>query len=180
MATKSTQAKAKEKEKNKKSAEEITEAAEDEVTVIDGEAESLKAEIEKQKDLLLRTAAEFDNYKKRTEREKASVGEFAKASLIKVLLPVIDNAYRAAESDSSSPEYAKGAELIIKQLLESVDKMGIEETAKPGDTFDPALHEAVMHIEDDSQPENCVVEVLQKGYKLNDTVLRPAMVKVAN
>ena len=144
------------------------------------EIEALNAEIEKQKDLLLRTAAEFDNYKKRTEREKVMTSEYAKAALIKTLLPVIDNAHRAAEADCESPDYAKGAQLIIKQLLDSVATIGITETAQVGDTFDPELHEAVMHVEDESQPENCVVEVLQKGYKLNDTVLRPAMVKVAN
>lgn len=144
------------------------------------ELEALKAELEKQKDLLLRTAAEFDNYKKRTEREKTMTAEYAKAALIKTLLPVIDNANRAAESDCESPDYAKGAQLIIKQLLESVTIIGITETAQVGDTFNPELHEAVMHVEDEEQPENCIVEVLQKGYKLNDTVLRPAMVKVAN
>lgn len=144
------------------------------------ELEALKAELEKQKDLLLRTAAEFDNYKKRTEREKTMTAEYAKAALIKTLLPVIDNANRANDADCESPDYAKGAQLIIKQLLESVTTIGITETAQVGDTFNPELHEAVMHVEDEEQPENCIVEVLQKGYKLNDTVLRPAMVKVAN
>lgn len=137
-------------------------------------------ELAKTKDLLLRTAAEFDNYKKRTEREKLGIAEYAKASVIKTLLPVIDNAGRAAESGSDDPAFNKGAELIIKQLLDIIPNLGIVETAKVGDPFDPQFHEAVMHIEDPDQPENCIVEVLQKGYKLNDTVLRPAMVKVAN
>lgn len=164
-----------------KKAEAHTESIENtELENLHAELETLSTELEKQKDLLLRTAAEFDNYKKRTEREKTMTAEYAKAALIKTLLPVIDNANRAAEADCESPDYIKGAQLIIKQLLESVTTIGITETAQVGDTFNPELHEAVMHVEDENQPENCVVEVLQKGYKLNDTVLRPAMVKVAN
>ena len=146
----------------------------------DSEIEKLKAELDKKNDILLRTAAEFDNYKKRTEREKSGVAEYARASIIKQLLPILDNIDRAAGADKESPDYIKGIELIVKQLEGLSEKLGIEEIAKQGDTFDPNLHEAVMHIEDENLGENVIAEVLQKGYKTGDTIIRHAMVKVAN
>ncbi len=147
----------------------------------DAEIEKLKAELDSKNDLLLRTAAEFDNYKKRTERERISVAEFAKANLIKQLLPILDNIDRAAAlEDKQSPDYIKGIEMIVKQFEALGEKLSIEEVAKPGDSFDPNFHEAVMHIEDESLGENVIAEVLQKGYKIGDTVIRAAMVKVAN
>lgn len=147
----------------------------------DAEIEKLKAELESKNDLLLRTAAEFDNFKKRTERERLSVAEYAKANVIKELLPILDNIDRASLlEDKTSADYIKGIELIVKQFETLGDKLGILEVAKVGDTFDPNLQEAVMHIEDETLGENVIAEVLQKGYKIGDTVIRPAMVKVAN
>ena len=146
----------------------------------DSEIEKLKAELEQKNDVLLRTAAEFDNYKKRTEREKSGVAEYARAGIIKQLLPILDNIDRAAGADRESPDYIKGIELIVKQLEGLSEKLGIEEIAKQGETFDPNLHEAVMHIEDENLVENVIAEVLQKGYKTGDTIIRHAMVKVAN
>jgi len=146
----------------------------------DGEIESLKAELEAKTDLLARTAAEFDNYKKRTEREKTGVAEFAKASVMKKLLPIIDNIERANGADKESTDYIKGIEMIVKQFTSISENLQIEELGKVGDKFDPNFHEAVMHIEDESFGENEIVEILQKGYKFGDTVLRPTMVKVAN
>ena len=146
----------------------------------DAEIEKLKEELEKKNDILLRTAAEFDNYKKRTERERAGVAEYARAGIIKKLLPIIDNIERAAGADKESPEYLKGIELIVKQFEALAGSLELIETAKAGDAFDPTLHEAVMHIEDDTLGENVIAEVLQKGYKTGDTVVRHAMVKVAN
>lgn len=144
------------------------------------EVEKLKSEVENQKEILMRTAAEFDNFKKRTEREKIKTAEYSKANILKQLLPVIDNAKRALEVDPSSPDYAKGVELIVKQLMGLVDSLGMLELAEVGDTFDPEIHEAVMHIEDPEKGENEIVAVLQQGYKLGDTVIRHAMVQVAN
>lgn len=144
------------------------------------EVEKLKFEVENQKELLMRTAAEFDNFKKRTEREKIKTAEYSKANILKQLLPVIDNAKRALDVDPSSPDYAKGVELIVKQLVGLVDSFGMLELAEVGDTFDPEIHEAVMHIEDPEKGENEIVAVLQQGYKLGDTVIRHAMVQVAN
>lgn len=146
----------------------------------ESEIETLKAELEAKSDQLMRTAAEFDNFKKRTEREKASVAEFAKAGLIKQLLPIIDNIERAASADRESADYIKGIEMIVKQFEGIVSNMNIEEVAKAGDKFDPNFHEAVMHIEDENLEENVITDVLQKGYKIGDTVIRVAMVKVAN
>lgn len=147
----------------------------------DSEIEKLKAELESKNDLLLRTAAEFDNFKKRTERERTGVAEFAKANVIKELLPILDNIDRAAMlEDKTSADYIKGIELIVKQFEGLGDKLGIKSVAQVGDIFDPNLHEAVMHVEDETLGENVIAEVLQKGFKIGDTVIRPAMVKVAN
>ncbi len=145
------------------------------------ELEKVKAELESKNDLLLRTAAEFDNFKKRTERERLTVAEFAKANIIKELLPILDNIDRAEMlEDKSSEDYIKGIEMIVKQFSVLGEKLGIVELAHQGDAFDPNCHEAVMHIEDETLGENVIAEVLQKGYKIGDTVIRPAMVKVAN
>lgn len=147
----------------------------------DAELEKVKAELESKNDLLLRTAAEFDNYKKRTDRERAGIAEYAKANVIKELLPILDNIDRAAIlEDKTSPDYIKGIELIVKQFEGLAEKLGIKEVAQVGDSFDPNCHEAVMHIEDETLGENVIAEVLQKGFKIGDTVIRPAMVKVAN
>ena len=145
------------------------------------ELEKVKAELESKNDLLLRTAAEFDNFKKRTERERLTVAEFAKANIIKELLPILDNIDRAEMlEDKSSEDYIKGIEMIVKQFTALGEKLGIVELAHEGDAFDPNCHEAVMHIEDETLGENVIAQVLQKGYKIGDTVIRPAMVKVAN
>ena len=145
------------------------------------ELEKVKAELESKNDLLLRTAAEFDNFKKRTERERLTVAEFSKANIIKELLPILDNIDRAESlEDKSGEDYIKGIEMIVKQFCSLSEKLGIAELAQVGDSFDPNCHEAVMHIEDEALVENVIAEVLQKGYKIGDTVIRPAMVKVAN
>lgn len=147
---------------------------------VNAEAEKLKTELAAQKELLMRTAAEFDNFKKRTEREKLHTAEYAKAAVVKELLPVLDNAVRALAADPNSPDYAKGIEMIVKQMRGLVDGLGLVELAEVGDSFDPQIHEAVMHIEDPEKGENEISQVLQQGYKLGDTVIRPAMVQVAN
>ena len=146
----------------------------------DAEIEGLKAELEKSKDLLLRTAAEFDNFKKRTDRERTGVAEYAKAEIIKKLLPIIDNIGRASGADKESPDYIKGIEMIVKQFEALIETLELSKVASAGDTFDPNLHDAVMHIEDENLGDNVIAEVLQQGYKFGETVVRPAMVKVAN
>lgn len=142
--------------------------------------EQLKNDLNETKNALLSLAAEFDNYQKRSAREKEQLTAFVKADTVKKLLPVMDNIAFAAGCDASSPDYTKGLEMIVKQLKEVLEKLGLSEIEAKGKTFDPTLHEAVMHIEDENYGENEVADVLQSGYKLGDTVLRPAMVKVAN
>ncbi len=146
----------------------------------DEEITLLKAKLEEEHNLLLRTAAEFDNFKKRTEREKLSIGEYAKTDILKKLLPIIDNIARADGMDRENPEYIKGIEMIIKQLTAITETLGVTPIANVGDEFDPNLHDAVMHIDDESLGKNVISQVLQQGYKLGDTVIRPAMVQVAN
>lgn len=142
--------------------------------------EELTAELEKQKELLLRTAAEFDNFKRRTEKERLEVYERASAATLKNLLPVFDNVDRASAAEAGSDEYNKGIELIVKQLSDLSEKLGLVPIGTVGEVFDPNFHEAVMHIDDPSLPENSIAMVMQKGYKYGNTVIRPAMVQVAN
>ncbi len=170
----------KESEKDENTVEKETVKQPKRKTKKDDEVAKIKAELDTQKDLLMRTAAEFDNYKRRTEKERISVAEYAKAEVIKKLLPILDNIDRAKGLDSSSPDYIKGIEMIVKQFEGLTEQLSLESIAEEGDVFDPNYHEAVMHIEDENYNENVIVEVLQKGYKLGDTVVRPAMVKVAN
>ena len=171
---------AKETKNEKKVEKTETETKEVDVSIEDGELENLKAELEKQKDLALRTAAEFDNYKKRTEREKYASLEFMKADILKTFLPVLDNFGRALETDPNGEDFQKGIELISKQLTDVMVKLGLSEIDDEGKEFDPAFHQAVLHIDDESVSENTIVKTLQKGYKIGDTVIRPAMVQVAN
>ena len=144
------------------------------------ETEKLKKELEELNDRFLRTAAEFDNFKKRTEREKLTVAEYAKAQVMKTLLPILDNADRAAEYEHGTEQFNKGIEMIVKQLGDLSSKLGLVELGVVGEEFNPEIHEAIMHIEDETLGENVVSQVLQKGYKFGDTVVRPAMVQVAN
>lgn len=144
------------------------------------ETEKLKKELEELNDRLLRTAAEFDNFKKRTEREKLTVAEFAKAQVMKNLLPILDNADRATAFEHGTEQYNKGIEMIVKQLGDLSSKLGLVELGVVGEEFNPEIHEAIMHVEDENFGENTVSAVMQKGYKFGDTVIRPAMVQVAN
>ena len=144
------------------------------------EVEKLKKELEELNDRFLRTAAEFDNFKKRTEREKLTVAEYAKAQVMKTLLPILDNADRAAEYEHGTEQFNKGIEMIVKQLGDLSSKLGLIELGVVGEEFNPEIHEAIMHIEDETLGENVVSAVMQKGYKFGDTVVRPAMVQVAN
>ena len=151
-----------------------------EAAKLQAEIDQLNEALAESKDMLLRTAAEFDNFKRRTEKEKGDIAAFVKADVVKALLPVADNIERAKQSDPASAEYTKGLEMIIKQLTDSLDRLGLKTIEAEGAQFDPNFHEAVMHVEDDSVAENTVVQVLQTGYMIGDTVIRPAMVKVAN
>ena len=131
-------------------------------------------------DKYLRLAAEYDNYRKRTAKEKESVYGDAKADTIKPLLAVYDNLERGIAQYDESDVHRQGLELILRQFTEALTKLGVTEIEAKGQPFDPGLHNAVMHVEDETAGENTVVEVFQKGFMLGDKVLRFAMVKVAN
>ena len=138
-----------------------------------------KSEAEKKdfEDRLLRTLAEYDNFKKRTRREKEELSLLAKSEVIKKLLPVFDN-FERAQSFTEADDFAKGVELIVKQFFDLLEGMDIHSIAAVGDEFDPNLHEAVFREEKEGVSENQITEVLQKGYAMGDKVIRHAMVKV--
>lgn len=145
------------------------------------EIEKLQKELKSQKDLFLRVAAEYDNYRKRTERDKTLIYADATANAITAILPVADSLELAGKAFSDAPsEYQKGLELVINQLQSSFEKLGIEAFGFIGDNFNPDIHNAIAHVDDENVGENTIVEVFQKGYKLNDKIIRHAMVKVAN
>ena len=131
-------------------------------------------------DKYLRLAAEYDNYRKRTAKEKESIYGDAKADTIKPLLAVYDNLERGIAQYDEADAHRQGLELILRQFTETLTKLGVTEIEAKGQPFDPEKHNAVMHVEDEEAGENTVVEVFQKGFMLGDKVLRFAMVKVAN
>ena len=133
------------------------------------------------KEKLLRMAAEYDNYRKRTAKEKENLYADAKIDTIKALLGVYDNLERglAQYGDEESP-HRKGLEMVFNQFKESLKKLGVETMDAAGKPFDPEKHNAVMHVEDENFKENEIAEVFQKGYKKGDKIIRYAMVKVAN
>jgi len=143
------------------------------------EIKELKEENDSLKDKLLRTIAEYDNFRKRTSKEKESIYTEACADVLKEILPVLDNLERAVAVDGSAEDLKKGIELTKNQFTASFEKLGVEEISSDGE-FDPNFHNAVMHIEDENLGKNQVAEVFLKGYKKGDKVLRHSMVKVAN
>ena len=158
-------------------------AAEPEETAVDpllSELESLKDQVAGQEDKYLRLAAEYDNYRKRTAKEKESLWTDVKADTAGAFLPVYDNLERALKQDTADEAFKKGVEMTMNQLKEVLTKLGITEIPAQGQPFDPKYHNAVMHVEDESAGENTVVEVFQQGYAMDDKILRFAMVKVAN
>ena len=139
--------------------------------------------IEELEDRLKRNLAEFDNFRKRTEKEKSAMFDMGAKSILEKLLPVIDNFERAFSTVPEDPEaaqYAKGMEMIYRQLLKNLEDAGATPIDCKGKPFDPNYHNAVMHVEDESLGENVIVEEFQKGYMYKDSVLRYSMVKVAN
>lgn len=143
------------------------------------ENERLKKELAESSDKYLRMLAEYDNFRRRTQKEKDGIYADAYESALSAILPVADNLERAALC-SDGKSLADGVKMIIKQFSEALGKLGIEAYGERGEAFDPVVHNAVMQIEDEELGENTIAEVLQKGYKKGDKVLRHAVVKVAN
>ncbi len=145
------------------------------------EEDAIKNELADTKQQLLRMAADYDNFRKRSRREQESSFTNGKVYVVKEILPIIDNFERAAQSEQTNVEdYKKGIDMIFEQLVQTVSKLGVESFGEVGDAFDPNIHNAVMHVEDDSFGENVISKVFQKGYKIGDTVVRHAMVETAN
>lgn len=139
-----------------------------------------QAALEKEHDNYLRLAAEYDNYRKRSQKEKDNMFRDGKASAIEKFLPVYDNLSRALEQETADAAYKKGVEMTMTGLVEILKKMEVTVYGEPGDIFDPNLHNAVMHIDDDNYKEGEIVQVFQKGFSLGDKVIRHAMVQTAN
>jgi len=164
-----------------------TEEQQNEVPAEKTELETLREELEtlqKAKDELydkyLRTLAEYDNYRKRSQREKDAIYGDATGEAVKKLLPVLDSFERALNYECKDEEFKKGIALIQNSLVEVFDNLGVKEIPAMDAQFDPNLHEAVMHIDNPAYGENIVTDVYRKGYTLNDKVIRHSMVIVAN
>ena len=163
---------------NPEVSEEEAEAVEETVEAVEDTVEE-NAEYKDLYDKYLRLLAEFENYKKRTQKEKEDIYSLAKTDVVTKLLPVIDN-FDRAEKVIEDETVAEGVKLIHKQFDEFLTKLGVEEILAEGCEFDPNLHSAVFHEDVEGEPENTVSEVLQKGYRLGERVIRHAMVKVVN
>ena len=148
---------------------------------VQAQLEETQEELKKQKELLLRTAAEYDNYRKRTEREKSGVYADATAAAVVEFLAVADNLSRALEQkDCSAEDLRKGVEMVSAQLTSALTKLGVTEMGKEGEAFNPDFHNAVSHVDDENAGENTIAQVFQKGYQIGDKIVRHAMVQVAN
>ncbi len=167
-----------ENEKNK--AEELEEQEEITVSDLNKEIEKLKKENEKYYEHLQRTAAEFDNYKKRVMKEKEKIYSLAVGDVVTKYIAVLDNLDKAVVAETTDPKAKEGFELIHKQMQDVMKEFNVELIPTVKETFNPEFHDAVMHIESKDYGEQEIVEELRTGYKIGDRVLRHAMVKVAN
>jgi molecular chaperone GrpE len=145
----------------------------------DGELQKLKAERDSLLDRLARMQAEFENVRRRNQKEQQDFRDYASADTIKSLLPVLDSFERALSVKSDAAEFRNGVDLIYKQLLSTLGKLSLQPIAAKGEAFNPHLHEAIEMVETTEAPDHQVIEELQRGYKLKDRLLRPSMVKVA-
>ena len=144
------------------------------------EFEKAQQALAQEHDSYLRLAAEYDNYRKRSQKEKDNLYTEIRSETVEKFLPVYDNLERALAQETQDAAFKKGVEMTMNQLVSVMEKLGVESFGAAGDHFDPQLHNAVMHIEDESLGENVIAEVFQKGFKVGDKVVRFAMVKVAN
>ena len=180
-------AKKKEKVENPTPEETVVEETVVEETVVEETVEETTPEVNEweekynaQYDSYLRLAADYDNYRKRTAKEKDAAYGNGKADATQKLLPVYDNLERALQQETADEAYKKGVEMTMTQLVSILESLGVEIFGNVGDTFDPTLHNAVMHTEDENLGESTISQVFQKGFKLGDKIVRFAMVQVAN
>lgn len=139
-----------------------------------------KAKVAEQEDRFLHLCAEYDNFRKRTQKEKEGIYADATANAVSALLPVYDNLERALKQETADEAYKKGVEMTMAGLRKALESLGVTEIDAAGQSFDPNIHNAVMHVEDESLGESTVAEVFQAGFMLGEKVIRFAMVKVAN
>ena len=171
-------------EAEQKAAEQAADAAEQQAASAETAAQpddEWKAKFDDLNDRYLRMAAEYDNFRKRSQREREQAYTDAVSRAVTALLPTYDNLERAIKAETADAEYKKGVEMTMTQLTESLKGLNVTVIeASAGTTFDPNFHNAVMHVEDESLGENVIAEVFQQGFQIGDKVIRHAMVKVAN
>ena len=144
------------------------------------EFEKAQQALAQEHDSYLRLAAEYDNYRKRSQKEKDNLYTEIRSETVEKFLPVYDNLERALAQETQDAAFKKGVEMTMNQLVSVMEKLGVESFGAAGEVFDPQLHNAVMHVEDEALGENVIAEVFQKGFKVGEKVVRFAMVKVAN
>jgi len=149
------------------------------VAALTAERDRLAAEKAELYDRLLRRQADFDNFRKRTERDRSDFLQYAGMEFVREILPVLDDFERALKVESADNRYARGVELIYNRLYEGLKKMGLEPMDTVGKKFDPNLHQAVERVQTDDVPDQTILEEFQKGYNFKGRLVRPAMVKVA-
>ena len=167
-------------EENKEIKQEENNKKADEIIELKKQIEAQKVQIDETEDRLKRVAAEFDNYKKRSSKEKDGLYNSLVGDIVSNFLPVIDNLEKAAEAETKDEEYKKGVELVLKQFKDVLNARGVTEIEAIGKNFDPEVHEAVSSVQDDTKGDKEIVQEYRKGYKIGDRVLRHSMVVVAN
>ena len=170
----------KEKEMNETPLEETVEEVVEEVAEETPEVNPWEEKYNAERDAHLRVAAEFDNFRKRTVKEKEASYGNGKADAVAKILPIYDNLERALNQETTDAAYKKGVELTMNELVKIFTSLGVEVFGNVGDAFDPNLHNAVMHVENEELGENVIAQVFQKGFKIGEKIVRFAMVQVAN
>lgn len=160
--------------------EQIEEVVEKEETTEKSEMQSKQQEIDELTDRYKRILAEFENYKKRSQKEREGLYNSILGDIVEVILPILDNLENAVKVETSDENYKKGVELVLKQFQDVLKAKGVEEIKALGETFDPELHEAVSSVQDDSKGEKEIVQEYRKGYKIGTKIVRHSMVVVAN
>lgn len=166
-------------EESESTKEEKKEKKQKKTAALEKEIEALKAELEETNDKYLRVAAEYDNFRRRSQKEKEGIYSEATADSVKELLPLFDNLERAAVYEDAE-QIAEGFKMILKTIPDVLSKMKVETFGEVGETFDPNIHNAIMHEENELYGESEITDVFQKGYRIGDKIIRFAMVKVAN
>lgn len=151
----------------------------DPIAALTAERDLLAAEKAELQDRFLRAQAEFQNSRKRTDKERVEFAEYASTEAVRALLPILDDFERAIKSESSDKEYSKGMDMIYQRFYDSLKKLGLEPIVSAGQPFDPHVHHAVEMVETDEAPDHTVLDEYQRGYNFKNRLLRPAMVKVA-